>query len=228
MAGAWFATLSKGGTLLVDEFGVSLHTKLSIELVKLFLRKFNYSDQQIVATHDTNILRKDLLRRDQIGFTEKNPMGATDLYSLVEYKINQAQSVRNDASYSKDYLLGKYGAIPYFENTDALIKDFDSVQIPPGQSFEQWQKEGFLAYFLEQMKSICQRTMQKAQENGLITIYKRFPPESDFKCPPHIAQDCLPGQKSLILENRQIDCRSKKRVDVSEKELMPTRDCLYS
>lgn len=128
LAGPWFSTLSKGGTLLVDEFGASLHTKLAIELIKLYLNKFNRSAQLVVATHDTNILRKDLLRRDQIWFTEKNEIGATDLYSLVEYKINQAQSVRNDASYCKDYLLGKYGAIPYFGNTDELVRDF--VELP--------------------------------------------------------------------------------------------------
>lgn len=124
LSGPWFDTILSGGTLFVDEFGASLHTKLSIELIKLFLRAVNKSAQLIVATHDTNILRKDLLRRDQIWFTEKKVIGATDLYSLVEYKINQAQSVRNDASYSKDYLLGKYGAIPYFGNVDLLLKDF--------------------------------------------------------------------------------------------------------
>lgn len=85
------------------------------------------------------------------------------------------------------------------------FKDFDNVQIPPGQSFEQWQKDGLLAYFLEQMKSISQWTMQEAQENGLITIYKKFPPESDFKCPPHIAPDVkwavikkVKGQKGRV------------------------------
>ncbi|WP_374197391.1 AAA family ATPase [Bacteroides caecimuris] len=56
------------------------------------------------------------MRRDQIWFVEKNELGISDLYSLVEYKINQANSVRNDATFNKDYLLGKYGAIPYFEN----------------------------------------------------------------------------------------------------------------
>ena len=48
----------------------------------------------------------------------------TDLYSLVEYKINQANSVRNDASFSKDYLAGRYGAIPYFGNLDKFISEY--------------------------------------------------------------------------------------------------------
>jgi len=115
--GPWFDTLRNGGILIIDDFGMSLHTKLSIEFLKLFSEVANTEDcaQLIITTHDTNILRKDLLRRDQIWFTEKNEQGVSDLYSLVEYKINQTTSVRNDASFSKDYLLGKYGAVPYFQ-----------------------------------------------------------------------------------------------------------------
>lgn len=54
-----------------------------------------------------NLLNRNFFRRDQIWFTEKDELGASDLYSLVDY------NVRNDASYEKDYLLGKYGSIPY-------------------------------------------------------------------------------------------------------------------
>lgn len=114
LLGPWFDTILNGGTLLIDEFGASLHTKLSIELIKVFQSAINKNAQLIITTHDTNLLRGELLRRDQIWFTEKNEFGVSDLYSLVEYKINQANAVRNDATFHKDYLLGKYGAIPYF------------------------------------------------------------------------------------------------------------------
>jgi hypothetical protein len=124
LLGPWFDTIIHGGTLLVDEFGASLHTHLSIELIKLFQSSLNTGAQLIITTHDTNLLRGDLLRRDQIWFTEKNKYGSSDLYSLVEYKIDQASSVRNDASYSKNYLLGKYGAVPYFGNIPQFIADF--------------------------------------------------------------------------------------------------------
>lgn len=125
LLGPWLTTLENGGTLVVDEFGTSVHTKLAIELIRLFQSKLNRGDAQlIVTTHDTNLLRKDLLRRDQIWFAEKDSHGVSDLYSLVEYKINQETSVRNDASFSKDYLLGKYGAIPYFGNIEKFIDDY--------------------------------------------------------------------------------------------------------
>lgn len=125
LLGPWLDTLANGGILVVDEFGTSIHTKLSLELLRLFQCGLNNGDAQlVVTTHDTNLLRRDLLRRDQIWFAEKDSHGVSDIYSLVEYKVNQATSVRNDATFSKDYLLGKYGAIPYFGNIDKFISDF--------------------------------------------------------------------------------------------------------
>jgi AAA15 family ATPase/GTPase len=98
-------TIQNGKILIIDELDSRLHTLL------------------IFASHDTNLLRKDLFRRDQIWFTEKDNIGATDLYALVEYKVNQA-TVRNDASFEKDYLLGKYGAIPFLGAIQKFITDF--------------------------------------------------------------------------------------------------------
>lgn len=125
LLGPWFDTLEKGKILIIDELDSRLHTKLTTELLRVFQSKINLKNAQLVfASHDTNLLRNDLFRRDQIWFTEKNEIGATDLYSLVEYKINQATSVRNDASFEKDYLIGKYGAIPYFGDIQKFINDF--------------------------------------------------------------------------------------------------------
>ena len=125
LLGPWFDTLEKGKILIVDELDSRLHTKLTTELLKIFQSGINTKNAQLIfASHDTNLLRNDLFRRDQIWFTEKDNSGSTDLYSLVEYKINQATSVRNDASFEKDYLIGKYGAIPYFGNIPKFLNDF--------------------------------------------------------------------------------------------------------
>ena len=127
--GPWFDTLRRGGILIIDEFGTSLHTKLSKEFLRLFQSSLNlFGAQLIVTTHDTNLLHRDLLRRDQIWFTEKDLYGVSDLYSLVEYKINQASSVRNDASFSRDYLAGKYGAIPFLGDVERFIKEYSHEQ----------------------------------------------------------------------------------------------------
>jgi hypothetical protein len=65
------------------------------------------------------LLSKDLFRRDQIWFTEKDPFEASHLYSLIEYKLENNAGVRKDADYAKNYIAGRYGAIPYI-NTDDL------------------------------------------------------------------------------------------------------------
>jgi len=67
--------------------------------------------QLIFATHDTNLLKPQLFNRDQIWFSEKNKQGATDVYSLSDIK-----GVRPDEAFEKQYLQGKYGAIPFLGN----------------------------------------------------------------------------------------------------------------
>jgi len=121
--GLWIDALEKGKVLIIDELDSRLHTLLTIELIKFFHTKVNKKSQLIFASHDTNLLKRDLFRRDQIWFTEKDNIGATDLYSLVEYKVNQA-TVRNDASFEKDYLAGKYGAIPFVGNIEKFLNEF--------------------------------------------------------------------------------------------------------
>ncbi len=116
-------TIQNGKILIIDELDSRLHTLLTMELIKFFHSKSNKKAQLIFASHDTNLLRKDIFRRDQIWFTEKDKIGATDLYALVEYKVNQA-TVRNDASFEKDYLLGKYGAIPFLGDIQKFITEF--------------------------------------------------------------------------------------------------------
>lgn len=111
--------LKNGGTLVIDEFDARLHPLLSRKLVKLFNSTLsNLKNAQLIfVTHDTNLLDNSLLRRDQIYFTEKNKRSETLLYSLADFK-----GVRNDASYEKDYIKGKYGAIPFLGNFEKLFE----------------------------------------------------------------------------------------------------------
>lgn len=100
--------LDNGKRLIVDELGSAMHTLLACHIAALFNSKeTNPKNAQLIFTaHDTNLLGANIFRRDQIWFTQKDRYGATELYSLAEYKV------RNDASFEKDYLFGKYGAIP--------------------------------------------------------------------------------------------------------------------
>jgi len=102
--------------LILDEFDARFHPLLSRKLVEFFNSESNTKKTQFVfATHDTNLLDASLLRRDQICFAEKDKDGASHFYTLAEFK-----GVRNDASFEKDYIRGKYGAIPF-------IGDFNTI-----------------------------------------------------------------------------------------------------
>lgn len=118
LAGSLVDVLKNGKVLVVDELDARLHPLISHAIIELF--NSNQSNpnraQLIFMTHDTNLLSNKLFRRDQIWFTEKNRYGATDLYSLAEYK-----GVRHDASFESDYIKGRYGAVPYIGNLDSLI-----------------------------------------------------------------------------------------------------------
>jgi hypothetical protein len=117
LAGPLVDTLKNGKVLIIDEFDARIHPLISRAIVELFNSNESNSNnaQLIFMTHDTNLLSNRLFRRDQIWFTEKNRYGATDLYSLAEYKI------RNDASFESDYIKGRYGAIPYIGNLNHLL-----------------------------------------------------------------------------------------------------------
>lgn len=114
--GSILDTLERGSPLFIDEFDSRLHPLIIEAILKLFnSTSTNPSHAQLVVScHAVNIMTNKLFRRDQIWFCEKDQYGATDLYSLVEYD----EPVRNDASFGKNYLQGKYGAVPYLGEID--------------------------------------------------------------------------------------------------------------
>lgn len=108
-SGPLFDTLLKGKVLFVDELDAKLHPILTRAIVRLFMDKeTNPKGAQLVfTTHDTHLIDKYYLRRDQVWFTEKDATEASDLYSLFEFKE------RNDRNFEKNYIQGRYGAIPF-------------------------------------------------------------------------------------------------------------------
>ena len=121
LSGPIINTLIEGKILVIDELDARLHPILTAEIVRMFNSKATNTNnaQLIIATHDTNLLSAKTFRRDQIWFTEKDNAEATDLYSLVEYKLPRGK-VRNDASFAKDYIRGRYGAIPFPGNFNSI------------------------------------------------------------------------------------------------------------
>lgn len=122
IAGLLVDTLKYGKVLIFDELDARLHPLISKAIVELFNSKnTNPNNAQLIfMTDDTNLLSNKLFRRDQIWFTEKNKYGATDLYSLVEYKI------QNETSFESDYIKGRYGAIPFIGDLSQLIGELNA------------------------------------------------------------------------------------------------------
>lgn len=114
-----FEALKENRPLIIDEFDARFHPLLTKKIIELFNSNQNLNSQLIFTTHDTNLLSADLLRRDQIEFVEKDKYGASHLYSLVKFK-----GIRKNASFEKDYINGKYGAIPFLGDFEKLL-NFD-------------------------------------------------------------------------------------------------------
>jgi AAA15 family ATPase/GTPase len=117
-----FEALKENRPLIIDEFDARFHPLLTKKIIELFNSNNNLSSQLIFTTHDTNLLSADLLRRDQIEFVEKDKYGASHLYSLVKFK-----GIRNTASFEKDYINGKYGAIPFLGDFEKLLNFEDNA-----------------------------------------------------------------------------------------------------
>ena len=126
ISGPIIMALVEGHVIVIDELDARLHPILTQSIVRLFNSKLTNPKgaQLIFSSHDTNQLTGKLFRRDQVWFTEKDNSGATDLYSLAEYKIStKGVKVRKDASFGKNYIQGRYGAIPFLSDFNECIGD---------------------------------------------------------------------------------------------------------
>jgi len=107
--------LQGDNVFVIDEMERSLHPNLIYDLIDLFLEKsHNVNSQIIVASHEASLLTQKLLRKDEIWFVVKDETGSSTLHSLEEY------NVRFDKRLRKDYLLGRFKAIPRLGNRNKL------------------------------------------------------------------------------------------------------------
>ena len=118
-SGPLLDTLEKGKILIVDELDARLHPLMTRQIIQLFNDPETnpHHAQLVFSTQDTNQLDNRLLRRDQVWFIEKERQGASVLYSLVEFKE------RDNAVHDKDYVLGRYGAIPYLGDIRQVVME---------------------------------------------------------------------------------------------------------
>ena len=112
--------LEKGSVFFIDELNARLHPLLVRNFLLTFLNpEINTNHAQLIfTTHDTWQLSNQLLRRDEVWFTEKDGQGISKLYSLADFVDESGARIRKDESYEKNYLIGKYGAIPTLKSID--------------------------------------------------------------------------------------------------------------
>lgn len=108
-------SLLSGNTVVIDEFDSSLHFALIKEILNLYVNnEINTGKGQIIFTsHNPIFIPLVKIRRDQIYFIEKNQDNySSSLYSLSDFP---AEDVRTSEAFIKNYLDGKYGALPSFD-----------------------------------------------------------------------------------------------------------------
>ena len=119
-------SLRDGHILVIDELDAKLHPLLMRRLVVLFNDpKTNPNNAQLIFNaQNIDLLgykvlppgrkrKTTRLRRDQFYFVEKDNQEASHVYSLIEFKNEEGQKIRNDNSFDKEYMQGEYGAVPF-------------------------------------------------------------------------------------------------------------------
>jgi AAA15 family ATPase/GTPase len=117
LGGSLLQALKTGQIVVVDELDSSLHPMIMRTLVELFNDPTAnpLNAQLIFNTHDITLLDWGNFRRDQIWFTEKDNDGASQLYSLLEFRP------RSTEAFGKGYLHGRYGAVPIVGSLERLV-----------------------------------------------------------------------------------------------------------
>lgn len=104
--------------LFIDEFDAKLHPLMIRKLINIFNSQSSNENktfgQLIFTSHNLICLDSKDLRRDEVWFIEKNDQSSS-LYSLYDFK-DDGKNFRSDLSFGKNYLSGRFGAIPFQEN----------------------------------------------------------------------------------------------------------------
>ncbi len=101
--------------ILMDEFDMGLHTRLADFILDLI--HASECSQLLFTSHNTNLIDVKRLRRDQIVFVNKTGQGATEVYSLYDFK-----DFRENMDAEKGYIQGRFDAVPYVDSSVLSIK----------------------------------------------------------------------------------------------------------
>lgn len=119
LGGEILQTLENGGVIVFDELDNSLHPKLCKFLIRLFNSKISNpkNAQLIFATHEVTLLDKDVFRKDQIWFAQKNKFGNSELYCANEF-----EGLRDNTNFELWYRTGKFGGNPKIKEIEFIYE----------------------------------------------------------------------------------------------------------
>lgn len=118
LLGAIYDSIRNGKILFVDELNSKLHSNLT-KVILSFFHEINRKNAQLIFTaHDSAILDKDILRRDQVWFVDRNQYGVSELYPMSDFK---SSSIRKTSDFRKKYLDSDFGAAETINLTHELI-----------------------------------------------------------------------------------------------------------
>lgn len=103
--GPFINSIINGSTLIIDELDSSLHPEIIASIINVYKDpRVNIKGAQLIfTTHNPVFLNKNLVRRDEILFVEKdNKTYESTITSLDEFED------RSDHVYLKNYLNGRY------------------------------------------------------------------------------------------------------------------------
>lgn len=104
-----FLYKNRNNTYIIDEIDKSLHPNMLVYFIETLSLYQKYFDVQTIFTvNQTEIMKQEMFRRDQIWFVDKNKYEDSRMYFLDGFHE------RSDKVIDKAYLDGRYGATPQF------------------------------------------------------------------------------------------------------------------
>lgn len=103
-----------GFTLVVDELDASIHPMAIMNIINIFHNdEINKNKAQLIFnTHNPIFLDRNLFRRDEIKFVERDEETFQSThYSLSDFGTSGKEGVRKTGDYMKNYFVSRYGAI---------------------------------------------------------------------------------------------------------------------
>ena len=122
--------LQTGVTLIIDEFDASVHPMALMSIIGAFHNdEINKKGAQLIFnTHNPIFLNKNIFRRDEIKFVDRDDdTGISHHYSLSDFGTSGPNGVRNTEDYMKNYFINRYGSIRNIDFSDILEEEMESV-----------------------------------------------------------------------------------------------------